>query len=197
MNEKEYIPEIKKATLLRTISPTQSIWSLYYKLTPPVSNRVFTVLQTVHLEGGENGTPREGWIISIPVDVSEDPEMKAKEEKSVKGRYCSVELIKESKDGLVEWSMATSSTPGGMIPQYFTEKSIPSQIYKDVPHFVHWLKQLKAAEPVESAVEPVNESPAAPPAEVVPPAEQASEVATQTIDGKGQPVPTVTETAPV
>ncbi|KIJ35814.1 hypothetical protein M422DRAFT_98079, partial [Sphaerobolus stellatus SS14] len=74
-NEKEFVPEIKKATLLKQISPTQSIWTLHYHLIPPVSDRIFTVLQATHLEGGEHGTPREGWVISAPVDVSGDAEM--------------------------------------------------------------------------------------------------------------------------
>jgi len=144
-----FVPEIKSAVLVKEISPTQSIWTLHYHLTPPISDRIFTVLQTIHLEGGENGTPREGWVFSVPIDLSEDSELKVKEEKGVKGRYCSVELIKEGPEGVVEWTyvslfswlkgwvnadivfrMATSSTPGGSIPSFIAERSMPSQIYK-------------------------------------------------------------------
>lgn len=98
-----FIPEIKSVALLATISPTQSIWTLHYTFPPPVSPRIFTVLQAVHVTGGEHGLPREAWIISVPVDVSEDAEMKSKEAKGVRGRYASVEVLKEKEDGTVEW----------------------------------------------------------------------------------------------
>lgn len=91
-------------THLKTVSPTQSIWTLQYKFPPPVSPRVFTVLQVIHVAGGDEGKPREGWIISVPIDVSEDAEMKAKEEKGARGRYVSVERLRERMDGEVEWA---------------------------------------------------------------------------------------------
>ncbi|KAG1890517.1 uncharacterized protein F5891DRAFT_1213678 [Suillus fuscotomentosus] len=40
--------------------------------------------------------------------------------------------------GTVEWRMATSSTPGGSIPTFITEGSMPGQISADVPHFLKW-----------------------------------------------------------
>lgn len=99
-----FIPELDIVTLLENISPNQTLWTLHYKFPPPVSPRVFTVLQVTHVEGGDQGTPREGWIISVPVDVSGNAELKAKEEKGARGRYVSVERVKEGKDGIVEWS---------------------------------------------------------------------------------------------
>lgn len=42
-----YIPDIKKVKLIKRISPTQSVWTLYYQFPPPVSPRVFTVVQTM------------------------------------------------------------------------------------------------------------------------------------------------------
>ncbi|KIJ44768.1 hypothetical protein M422DRAFT_47166 [Sphaerobolus stellatus SS14] len=139
------------ATFLKQISPTQSIWTLHYHLIPPVSDRIFTVLQATHLEGGEHGTPREGRVISGPVDVSEDAEMKAKERKGVKGRYVSVLRLREGIDGgALEWMMATSSTPGGSIPQFITERTMSSQTFKDVPHFTRWLKEVNGKPSTEA-----------------------------------------------
>lgn len=66
--------------------------------------------------------------MSIPVDVSEDAEYAKLEEKGVKGRYVSVERIQELDNGTVEWRMATSSTPGGSIPQFVAESSMASTI---------------------------------------------------------------------
>ncbi|KAG8217565.1 hypothetical protein J3R82DRAFT_5716 [Butyriboletus roseoflavus] len=44
-----FIGAIKKVALVKRISETQTIWTLYYTFPPPISPRVFTVLQTVHL----------------------------------------------------------------------------------------------------------------------------------------------------
>ena len=52
-----FIPEIKKVTKVKDISPTASIWTLYYTFTPPVSPRVFTELQVTYLS---ETTPRTG-----------------------------------------------------------------------------------------------------------------------------------------
>jgi hypothetical protein len=137
---------VKKATLIKQISPTQSIWSMYYRFPPPVTPRVFTVLQVTQLN---ETAPRTGYavishvtncstytfyfkpsslIISIPVDLSADAELAKMEEKGVHGRYVSVEQIKELENGKVEWRMATSSKAGGMIPQFTTELSMPTSI---------------------------------------------------------------------
>ena len=67
-------------------------------------------------------------IISIPIDLSDDAELAQLEEHGVKGRYTSVERLTELEDGTVEWAMATSSTPGGSIPAFVTERSMPGQI---------------------------------------------------------------------
>ncbi|KAH8106798.1 hypothetical protein BXZ70DRAFT_1003701 [Cristinia sonorae] len=142
-NEKNYVPDIKKVTLIKELSPTQSIWSLYYTFPPPVSPRIFTVLQTMHLDPN---SPRTGMIISIPIDLSspEDAELAKHEEKGVKGRYTSVERLMELPNGKVEWRMATCSTPGGSIPQFVAERTMPGKISDDVPHFLRWLHAGKA-----------------------------------------------------
>jgi len=140
-NEKKFISDIKKVTLIKQISPTQAIWSLYYTFPPPVSPRVFTVLQTTYLD--EN-SPKTGIIVSIPVDLSDEPELYKLEEKGVKGRYVSVERIQELENGNVEWRMATSSTPGGKIPSFVAESTMDSTISADVTHFLHWFHTVRA-----------------------------------------------------
>ncbi|KAL0946697.1 hypothetical protein HGRIS_012884 [Hohenbuehelia grisea] len=140
-NEKEFIPDIKKVTLVKQISPSQSIWTVYYTFPPPVSPRVFTVLQVTKLS---DSLPRTGTIVSIPIDLSspEDTELAKLEEKGVKGRYVSVERIRELEDGKVEWRMATSSTPGGSIPTFIVERTMAGKIAEDVPNFLKWLHSL-------------------------------------------------------
>ncbi|OBZ69196.1 hypothetical protein A0H81_10772 [Grifola frondosa] len=120
-NEMQFIPDIKKATF----------------------PRVFTVVQTVHLS---ETSPKTGIIVSVPVDLtapgSED--LAKLEEKGVKGRYVSVERLTELDNGNVEWRMATSSTPGGKIPQFVAESSMASTISHDVTHFLHWFHSIRA-----------------------------------------------------
>ena len=66
--------------------------------------------------------------MSIPIDLSADEELAKIEERGTKGRYVSVERLLELGDGRVEWRMATSSTPGGKIPSFVSEASMPGQI---------------------------------------------------------------------
>ncbi|KAL0066409.1 hypothetical protein AAF712_006451 [Marasmius tenuissimus] len=143
VNEKDYIPDIQKATQVKVISPTQEIWTMRYKFPGPLSSRVFTVLQVRRM----SDSPRAGTIVSIPVDLSADPELAKLEEKGVKGRYVGVEQLLELENGNTEWRMATSSSPGGNIPNFLTEMSINSKISEDVPHFLNWLKSASAKEP--------------------------------------------------
>lgn len=57
-----YIPEIKKVTLIKQISPTQSVWTLFYHFPPPVSPRVFTVVQTTWLS---TDSPKTGYVCPL------------------------------------------------------------------------------------------------------------------------------------
>ncbi|VDB94531.1 unnamed protein product [Peniophora sp. CBMAI 1063] len=170
VREKEYIKEVKKATLIKQISPEQAIWSMYYEFsTLGVSSRVFTALQIAHLET-EDGR-RTGYFIQIPVDLAEDSELAKKEEKGVKGRYVSVERLKELENGKVEWRMATSSSPGGSLPSFLVESTMAGQISADVPHFLTWLKSTRskdepaAPQPAEPIPIPSEEHAAGPLAE--------------------------------
>jgi hypothetical protein len=55
-----YIEAVKKATLVKKISPTQEIWTMYYEFSSfGISPRVFTVLQIVHYE---SSSPRTGCV---------------------------------------------------------------------------------------------------------------------------------------
>ncbi|KAI0005992.1 hypothetical protein BJV74DRAFT_875084 [Russula compacta] len=140
-NEKEYIDVVKKATLVKKISATQEIWTMYYEFPSlGVSPRVFTILQVTHYD---NSSPRTGLFISIPVDLSSDPELARLEEKGVRGSYASVESLKELPNGNTEWRMATSSSPGGRIPALVVEKTMASTISADVPHFLRWFQTIR------------------------------------------------------
>ncbi|PFH51736.1 hypothetical protein AMATHDRAFT_141975 [Amanita thiersii Skay4041] len=139
-NEQQFIPVIKKAMKVKALSENAEIWTLYYTFTPPVSPRVFTVLQVTHLN--DSSSRRTGLIVSIPVDISDVDELAKLEEKGVRGRYVSVELFTQLENGNTEWRMATSSTPGGSIPAIIAESTMPSTIAQDVPHFFKWFRNL-------------------------------------------------------
>jgi hypothetical protein len=54
--------------------------------------------------------------------------MKLEAKEVVKGRYASVECIKELPNGNTEWRMATSSSPGGHIPAFIVDSTMPGFI---------------------------------------------------------------------
>jgi hypothetical protein len=136
-NELQFIHEIQKVNKVKELSPTSTIWTLYYTFIPPVSPRVFTVVQVVHLSESK---PRTGLIVSLSIDLTSegDEELHKLEEKGTKGRYVSVERVLELEDGNTEWRMATSSTPGGSIPNFIVESTMAKKISADVPQFIEW-----------------------------------------------------------
>jgi len=149
VKESQFIPELKDTRLLKDVGPGQQIWSLHYVFPPPMSPRVFTVLVTIF----EDANPRTGWVVSMPVDVSGDKELAAKDFPGVRGRYVSIERVRQAEDK-VDWLMATSSTPGGNLPSWIAEMSIDGQISHDVPKYVEWLKYNKAKPTATTSAEP-------------------------------------------
>ena len=81
-----------------------------------------------------NGFQTYSVVVSIPINLSptEDEELAALEEKGVKARYASVERILELPDDRVEWRMATSSSAGGLVPQFMNNFALPGAISKVV-----------------------------------------------------------------
>ncbi|RCK57478.1 hypothetical protein Cantr_06697 [Candida viswanathii] len=74
------------------------------------------------------------YVMSVPFDGP-------KEEGYVVGTYRSIERLSWGKDGDVEWTMATTSDPGGFIPQWITRLSIPGAIAKDVPSVLNYIQK--------------------------------------------------------
>jgi hypothetical protein len=67
-------------------------------------------------------------VVQIPLDLSEDKELAGLEERGVHGWYVSAERLLQLENGETEWRMAVSSTPGGKIPSFISEMSLPGQI---------------------------------------------------------------------
>ena len=64
-----FIPDLKKARFLKSLSPNAEIWTLYYELSSILSPRVFTVLQVKQLSDVDSR--REGYAFlsfsSLPI----------------------------------------------------------------------------------------------------------------------------------
>lgn len=84
--------------------------------------------------------PRPLTPVSVPFSHPACVEKKDDEKSRVRGKYVSVELVREQDGGRqVEWRMATSSDAGGNIPRFVTNASLPSKIAEDVPSFLGWM----------------------------------------------------------
>ncbi|KZO94058.1 hypothetical protein CALVIDRAFT_539430 [Calocera viscosa TUFC12733] len=153
VHESEYVPDLKEATRLRVFEQgTVEAWALYYTFPPPLSPRTFTVLVILSPPSpatSGTGSEKEALIISLPYAPSASEEQKLR--KSVRGKYCSIERIRElaEGEGRTEWRMAVQSSAAGLIPGWVQEVSVPGKISDDVPFVLKWLKTHPApAEPV-------------------------------------------------
>ncbi|KAH7070528.1 hypothetical protein BKA63DRAFT_555633 [Paraphoma chrysanthemicola] len=103
--------------------------------------------------------PRHFMVVSIPVNHPEAPPRAG----MVRGYYESIEMIREiplagagadeAELNPVEWIMVTRSDPGGGIPRFMVERSVPSSIVQDAVKFLDWA----CAKGEDEAVKPVDE----------------------------------------
>jgi hypothetical protein len=128
-----YLEGMDKVTRLKEVSSDTTLWSMYSVLPKPVSARVFTTLQINHLE---NDGRRTGYIIMLPADLTDEPELAKLEEKGVQGRNAKVERIMELPNGNIEWRTAVCMSVGGSIPVFLVEKMIPGSIAQVGGHWI-------------------------------------------------------------
>ncbi|ORY34819.1 hypothetical protein BCR39DRAFT_592329 [Naematelia encephala] len=152
-NEREYIESCRETHCLQVFQPhVAEVWKLTYVTPPPTSPRTFVVLLLSRELRTEPTGERCFMNISIPFNHPDCPEKKGDEKSRVRGRYVSVERVRELDGGQrVEWRMATSSDAGGNIPRFVTNSSLPSSISEDVPSFLKWMaKRFPEGGPVET-----------------------------------------------
>ncbi|KAL1408245.1 hypothetical protein Q8F55_005051 [Vanrija albida] len=140
-NEREYIEACRETACLEVLQPHMAeIWRMTYVTPPPTSPRTFVVLLlSRELKSAPKGE-RSFMNISIPFSHPDCVEKQGAEKSRVRGKYVSVELVREQDGGAqVEWRMATSSDAGGNIPRFVTNASLPSKIAEDVPSFLGWM----------------------------------------------------------
>jgi hypothetical protein len=88
---------------VKKISDDQEIWVTHFALKPPASNRLFTILIATRVDTDSTTGLRTGYVMSIPVDVSSDPELTKLEYNATRGSYSAIERIRELPDGSVNW----------------------------------------------------------------------------------------------
>ncbi|EGW30576.1 uncharacterized protein SPAPADRAFT_143874 [Spathaspora passalidarum NRRL Y-27907] len=127
--EKEYIHEITsvQCTSLKQYSDG---WNYQvkaeYDFGAFIKKRVFYELVDIYKGDGFI------YVISSAAKPGSD------ETSSVVGTYDSIEKVSWEGDNLM-WTMATTSNPGGLIPGWLTNLSMPGAISKDVPSVLNWI----------------------------------------------------------
>ncbi|GMK57512.1 hypothetical protein CspeluHIS016_0403460 [Cutaneotrichosporon spelunceum] len=139
-NEREYIDAVRDTQCLAVLVPhVAEVWRLTYVTPAPTSPRTFVVLLLSRELTVARGT-RCFMNISLPFTHPDCPEKVGAEKSRVRGRYVSVELVREGAEGArVEWRMATSSDAGGNIPRFVTNAALPKNIAEDVHSFLRWM----------------------------------------------------------
>ncbi|WWC73743.1 uncharacterized protein I206_107715 [Kwoniella pini CBS 10737] len=144
-NEREYIESMRESECIQIYRKhIAEVWRLTFKTPPPTNPRTFLVL-LLSRELTNDNTPkgeRSFMNISIPFEHPNCPPKLNNEKNRVRGKYVSVERVREVNKGLdVEWRMATSSDAGGNIPRFVTNGSLPNSIAEDVPSFISWMQK--------------------------------------------------------
>lgn len=129
------------------ISDSVIVYQLSAQFPGPTSPREFITLlitsDTCLSDASKVGNtiPRHFMVVSIPVTHPNAPPR----DNMVRGYYESVEMIREiplpegdAETNPVEWIMITRSDPGGGIPRFMVERSVPSSICQDAIKFLDW-----------------------------------------------------------
>ncbi|OCF62179.1 hypothetical protein L486_01846 [Kwoniella mangroviensis CBS 10435] len=140
-NEREYIESMRESECLHIYRKhVAEVWRLTFKTPPPTNPRTFVVLLLSRELIGEPHGGRAFMNISLPFEHPDCPPKLNNEKSRVRGKYVSVERVREIEGGKeVEWRMATSSDAGGNIPRFVTNGSLPNSIAEDVPSFLGWM----------------------------------------------------------
>ncbi|KAJ9109940.1 hypothetical protein QFC20_003140 [Naganishia adeliensis] len=151
--ERQYIESCIESERLQVFREQEAeVWRMTYKTPPPTSPRTFVFLLLCRELQVTPGT-RSFMNISIPFDHPSVQVNQGTEQSRVRGRYVSVEYVKEVEGGSkVEWLMATSSCAAGSIPQFLTNWSLPGKVTEDVPSFVQYVNdKIKDDAPASTA----------------------------------------------
>ncbi|GJN87335.1 hypothetical protein Rhopal_000284-T1 [Rhodotorula paludigena] len=138
-NEREYVESCTQVEQLEILREGE-----FEDVNPfPAAKRdfVFSILTVDNPTRPSSADPsrplRSFIVISIPMTHPKAPE----KEDYVRGRYVSVEEVREEEGGRIVWTMAVSSDAGGRIPRFISERVMPQKISEDVPSFLKWVQK--------------------------------------------------------
>ncbi|CAD1813492.1 hypothetical protein FOB58_005348 [Candida parapsilosis] len=130
-HEINYVHEIESMQVRNIQNYEDNGWSYtihaIYDFGFPLNKRSFNELVHVFVSNDK------ALVVSVPI---------AGEVEGVLGSYVSVEEIKWDADS-VEWTVATTSKPGGIVPEWVTKLSIGGAIAKDVPNVLAYIESNK------------------------------------------------------
>lgn len=130
---------------------TLKLIEMKHKIPPPLSRRVFPVLQmtcaaqTEQSHGpdapGSSRVKDEFLVVSTTVTdfAGNEKAVFSKEKGVVVGWYASIERVRKLPTGDIEWVMATASDAKGMLPLWVQTMAVTGLVAKDVSMFLTWL----------------------------------------------------------
>lgn len=146
--EKQYVHEVHDYKLQEiqlengNYATHSYLAKVYYHFQFPLSKRVF--YEVVHIVKAKDDS--WAYVISLPV-VPEVTKATASDRHFTTGTYASLErFVYDKEKESLKWSMCTSSSPGGFIPDWLTNRSVGAAVAKDVPNFLNWSKKFKKSQ---------------------------------------------------
>ncbi|KAH7171092.1 hypothetical protein EDB81DRAFT_865048 [Dactylonectria macrodidyma] len=105
-----------------------------HELPKPLRRRVFPVVQATATLRGR----REFLVVQIAAQAADEDTKSgtAGDGEALRASYTSVELVRDTANGKIEWIMGTASNAGGALPAWIQKMSVPGQIAKDVDMFL-------------------------------------------------------------
>ncbi|KAJ3951602.1 hypothetical protein N0V92_011987 [Colletotrichum tropicale] len=115
------------------------VFEIKHKLGMPLKNRVFPEL----IITAKAREADEFIVVSIPMaDLDKaDYGGLVKEKGTVMAAYVSVERVRKTPTGAIEWIMATASDAKGVLPAWIQARAVLGVVAKDVALFLGWIAE--------------------------------------------------------
>lgn len=112
-----------------------------YRLQFPLSKRVFNEVVIVYRSHGGAG-PKRAYIVTFPIAPRLFVGGEEANRTHVVATYSSVEeVVYDPATTALRWTMATTASPNGFVPNFVANMGMNPAVAKDVPSFMNWLKQ--------------------------------------------------------
>ncbi|KAI5963177.1 uncharacterized protein KGF55_002969 [Candida pseudojiufengensis] len=126
-HELNYVHPIKEMIVENLKKYDDNGWSYIihalYEFGFPLTKRFFNQLVEIYIANDR------ALIVSVPIKGKED---------GVLGTYVSIEEIKWTSNS-VDWLVATTSSAGGLVPDFLTKLRLADELVKDVPEVLAYI----------------------------------------------------------